>query len=576
MKYFVLFLTLLGIQSGYAQGSLLPLHSPSEQILERWDILYPGALDYHAPVRGNSRKDVVRRAFEIDSLLKSSRLDKWDQRYLFRENNEWLYQDPYIKGHSGSRVEWSMQSIHYDTLQKPFLAIFYPTPANFLELNRHAIHLRVNPILNLRMGRDLSNDRTLFNNQRGLELRGGIDDRYYFYTQILETQAAFPAYVNRRIERDRAIPGNGFFKRFNSTLFNSEGSYDFLNAQGYFGFHISRHVGLQMGHGRHFIGNGHRSLLLSDFSNNYFYLKLHARVWKLHYQTIIAELAAASNVDVPNDRILPKKYFVAHHLSFNISPTFNIGLFESVVFSRNDQFELQYLNPIILYRSVEQMIGSPDNVSIGLDARLNLFRSIQLYGQLMLDEFKLDEALIERRGWWGNKYGLQAGLKYVNVAGIDHLDAQLEFNLVRPYTYTHRDSSANYAHYNQPLAHPLGANFREGILRLNFRPAPRWELAAHLLWAQQGNDLPNQNWGGHILLPNGTREQEYGNELLQGLRSETSFARLRLSYAFMHNGYLELEAIQRIKTWESTYQEERLFYFGGGIRLNVPERLLDF
>jgi hypothetical protein len=41
MKYFVLFLTLLGIQSGYAQGSLLPLHSPSEQILERWDILFP-------------------------------------------------------------------------------------------------------------------------------------------------------------------------------------------------------------------------------------------------------------------------------------------------------------------------------------------------------------------------------------------------------------------------------------------------------------------------------------------------------------------------------------------------------
>ena len=43
----------------------------------------------------------------------------------------------------------------------------------------------------------------------------------------------------------------------------------------------------------------------------------------------------------------------------------NIGLFESIVFSRPNHFELQYLNPVIFYRTVEQMVGSPDNAMIG-------------------------------------------------------------------------------------------------------------------------------------------------------------------------------------------------------------------
>jgi hypothetical protein len=59
--------------------------------------------------------------------------------------------------------------------------------------------------------------------------------------------------------------------------------------------------------------------------------------------------------------------------------------------------------------------------------------------------------------------GLQLGAKYINALGIKNLDLQLEYNRVRPFTYSHRDSVANYTHYNQPMAHPLGANFSETI-----------------------------------------------------------------------------------------------------------------
>jgi hypothetical protein len=101
-----------------------------------------------------------------------------------------------------------------------------------------------------------------------------------------------------------------------------------------------------------------------------------------------------------------------------------------------------------------------------MDAKWNFLKRFQLYGQLMLDEFVFSELVTNNQGWWANKYGIQAGLKYIDAFGIDHLDLQAEYNQVRPYTYTHRDSSAYYAHYDTPLAHPLGANFKELIFKL--------------------------------------------------------------------------------------------------------------
>ena len=55
------------------------------------------------------------------------------------------------------------------------------------------------------------------------------------------------------------------------------------------------------------------------------------------------------------------------------------------------------------------------------------------------------------------------GIKYINAFNLRNFDLQLETNIVRPYTYQHNDSIDNYSHYNQPLAHPLGANFAEVI-----------------------------------------------------------------------------------------------------------------
>jgi hypothetical protein len=61
---------------------------------------------------------------------------------------------------------------------------------------------------------------------------------------------------------------------------------------------------------------------------------------------------------------------------------------------------------------------------------------------------------------------------------------------------------ANYTHYNQPLAHPLGANFKETIAIARYQPAPRWLVQAKGIFYLQGRDTSTENNGSNIFLPN--------------------------------------------------------------------------
>ena len=209
--------------------------------------------------------------------------------------------------------------------------------------------------------------------------------------------------------------------------------------------------------------------------------------------------------------------------------------FEAVIFDREEGFELQYLNPIIFYRTVEGMIGSPDNVLLGADFKWNLPWKTQLYGQLLVDEIKFDELFVNNEQWWANKWGVQLGLKAVDAFTISNLDFQFEFNTVRPYTYAHRSLQTNYSHYEQELAHPLGANFREFIARANYRVGSSLALCAQYISFLKGLDDGDLNYGGNIMLPYDTRVSDYGNNIGQGVKTNVKLLSLDLTYSPFHS-----------------------------------------
>ena len=196
----------------------------------------------------------------------------------------------------------------------------------------------------------------------------------------------------------------------------------------------------------------------------------------------------------------------------------------------------------------------------------------------MLDDINIAE-LRKGDGYWANKFGVQLGGKYIDAFGISNLDLQLELNRVRPFVYSHYDSTAEYAHYNQPLAHPLGANFSEVVAIAKYQPATRWYVTGKIIGWKQGLDLPGDSYGGNIFLPNTStyRKRDYGYKIGDGRQSKGFYASLLVSYELRENMFLDLSFVKRklnITTAPAVITDATII--SGGFRININRRDFEF
>jgi hypothetical protein len=273
-----------------------------------------------------------------------------------------------------------------------------------------------------------------------------------------------------------------------------------------------------LGKGRNFIGEGYRSLFLSDEAYGYPYLRITTTAWHIRYTNLFALMddIRGSGGDPGRYRT---KFTSMHYLSWNIAKRVNAGIFEAIVWQDNDPsyprgFDLSYVNPVIFYRPVEYGLGSPDNALLGFALNVKPGKRSLLYSQVILDEFLLQNVRAGN-GWYGNKQGVQAGVVLHDAFGQNGLMLRAEVNYVRPFLYTHSDTRQNYAHHGQPLAHPYGSGFAEGLLQGEWRQG-RWLLSNVLSYAVMGRDsvtTGNGSYGNNIFLPEDERPYWQGSRL---------------------------------------------------------------
>jgi hypothetical protein len=540
--------------AAFSQTTYLPQGAKETILLERIEIkLGRDSVLNFSKTRPFSRQMMIPRLGRLDSSV-LTKVDLYNRYTAMLSNLEYA---------SGNRTQYLSR--------RPILTSLYETPGNFYEKNLENFYIAVNPVFQYTIGKETDNDDHLFTNTRGIAVRGRIAGKVGFSAYVTDNQERDPRYVQQFITERTAVPGAGFYKPFKAA-----GGVDYFDARGYVTFGVGKVIDIAFGYDKHFIGSGHRSLFLSDFSAPSVFLKLNTRLWKFNYQNLFLELNSASRLNA--DQLLPKKYAAFHHLDMAVTKWLNIGLFEGIVFGRKDHFEFGYLNPVIFYRSIEQQNGSFDNSVAGLDLKANIAHRFQVYGQLLLDEFKLSEVKAGD-GWWGNKFGLQAGAKYIDAFGIKNLDLQGETNVVRPFTYSHRDSVANYTHYNQPLAHPLGANFREWIGIARYNPLPRLMIVAKAIYYTQGKDTSAVSYGSNIFLPSVPpyRTSEYGYRIGSGVSTKTALANLLVSFELRPNFFIEASGQYRRQS--SVYPDtspNKSTVFNAGIRWNMQRREFDF
>jgi len=534
-----------------SQSTLLPQGSKDNILMDRLEIKMqtdPSLnFSFLKPFSRKSWVASLQRAQDSGRHISLTPVDRYNMSRSMLNNIEWV-------SHDSSAIK----------SKQPMLKSFYRDPANLLLIDQKDFFLALNPVLQLQAIHDDFSDKLLYMNTRGAVVRSLIAGKIGFHAYLTETQEKPPLFVRDRVEEFRAVPGAGLYKRFKQT------GYDYFDARGSVFFNAAKFIDVQFGYDKLFMGSGYRSLFISDYANSHLFLNLNLHAGRFNYMSRIMELTSQYTRRVDKDTLFPKKYAVIHHISFNAPKWLTIGLFESIVFGRQDHFEFSYLNPVMFLRVAELQVGSPDNSFVGFDAKANINKRVQLYGQVLIDEFNM-KYIRQRNGWWGNKWAFQGGLKYIDALGVKNLDFQLETNWIRPFTYSHFDTIANYTHYNQPIAHPLMSNIREYIAIMRLQPFPKWTLQAKAIYWQNGVDTAGKNFGNNIFLSNETRATFDGYHYGSPVSVKNLNVNLWMAYEVKENFFVEGNLYLR-----KAGQLANNVFGSVGIRWNMQRREYDY
>ena len=520
----------------WAQHEFLPLSNDFQRLYEA--PLYKTDVEFHTSVKPYRRSE-INRVVGLDSVL----------------NQLNYYHD---KGF-----------LHRKAFQE-----------HWLHLRKKDFDLSVSPYMDFRLGRDVTNDvsRNTFFNARGIYVEGRVGRQVTFYTGVVESQARFAGYANDLVDSLSVVPGMGLRRNF------KDGDHDFQNGFGAVSYTPSKYFNFSLGQGKSFFGEGYRSTFLSDNAYNMPFFKIESTFWKIKYVNLWTQMYDIRR-EVQLEKSFRKKWMSAHYLSYNITKKLGIQLFESVIIgadTNNQGWDISFMNPVILYRPVEYASRSNGKkVMLGGGLTYKPIDGGVLYSQFILDEFVFSEFTGEP-GSWRNKYAWQLGAKYTKAFGNHRLFALLEWNGVRPYTYSHNFVESNTAHFNQPLAHPWGANFTEMVFQVHYA-YKRFTADLQVSGGTIGLDTAGSNWGQNIFRDyyTGNGAERFDNFIGQGVAMQMQFIDFRVGYLVnpAYNLRLELGLTRRsmvAKTPVAGIPDRQTNFVYAGLRTALFNSYFDF
>lgn len=437
-------------------------------------------------------------------------------------------------GVDSSRTSWLARKIFNEHLLD-FKTADYTFYADFLP--------------DFQIGKDFSGKQNVWLNTRGYQIGGTVGKKFSFYTSGFENQGRFAKYYTDYAKGINIVPGQSYNRDYGANA--GKQSLDWSYATALISYTPIKYLNVTAGYDKNFIGDGYRSMLLSDVSSPYPFLKLTGNLGNVQYMALWAAMQDPSVPKLAYEAGNRKKGGVFHYVDWNVNKRLSIGFFDAVIWGDTDDlgntrgFDWGYANPIIFLRPVEASSGSPDNSMIGFTSKYKFSKEIIAYGQFALDEFEAKN-FFSTNGSSRNKYGWQFGIRGSDLFKIENLNYLLEYNTAKPYTYTGRTEIVNYTSYVEPLAHRLGTNFREivGIANYSWK---RFDFTGQLQYAKYGLDLNGQDYGKNLSITYLKAIKPLGNYTTQGLRTDLYYAEARAAYLInpKYNLRLELGGIYR-------------------------------
>lgn len=333
--------------------------------------------------------------------------------------------------------------------------------------------LTISPIVDFSKSKDFNDtaNPSLFQNTRGLFIEGDLLKNFSFMTSVYENQSRFNQYEtsyysslgemypqgSNYVTQNAVIPGAGRTKPF------KEGGFDYAYAIGNIVYRPIRSVALIAGNSSQFIGDGHRSLLLSDNSVAAPFFRVDYKIsskWEFNFLRSKLFNLMRRPVSTTVEAYYETKGYSVNYLTYKPANSLSISLFEGIIWSKGDSITSTNVHPLFYnpLPLVSGLIMSKEKVNTlyGLNLSFALKSNHRFYGQIGFSNLSIKNS------------ALQIGYRGYNYFGLTDFMLQLEYNNVAESTYNSSVNRLNYSAYNLPMAHVKGNAFQEILIRSSY------------------------------------------------------------------------------------------------------------
>jgi len=165
----------------------------------------------------------------------------------------------------------------------------------------------------LNVGREFSNSINTYLTTYGFQAGGTVSNKFYFNVSGYISQAVFPGYLSTYINQVGVIPGQAIDHSAGNTF-----NWSYLTAVA--SYTPVKYLNITAGRDKTFIGDGYRSLFLSDYAAPYPFFKLTATLGNVKYMALWARFDDPMDANLNNYTANRIKWGVFHYLEHKQPP----------------------------------------------------------------------------------------------------------------------------------------------------------------------------------------------------------------------------------------------------------------
>src|SRR5690554_6077311 len=201
---------------------------------------------------------------------------------------------------------------------------------HLFESNQGNSHFYADILPDLTVGHDFAGGgKNTFLRSIGTQIGGDINGKFYYYVSAYNNRSIFPNYINTFIDQSKVVPGQTY-----GDVGENVQDWNYFTAVT--SYTPTKYLNISLAYDKNFIGDGYRSMLLSDNASNYTSLKLTGKLGNVQYMSMWSYMIDPLAPELLKDKTRGK-WGTFQYLDWNVNNRLSLGFFQSIIWANRTE-----------------------------------------------------------------------------------------------------------------------------------------------------------------------------------------------------------------------------------------------